>query len=485
MSRTDKTIEDFRVGDTVSFTRRYSSSDFEQFSVLSGDQNPLHHNLEYAAASRFHLPIVPLHLVAAPLSAVAGMVFPGHRSLYLASQIKAVNPAYYDRDITYTAQVCRINLASSVLVVRALAFSENKVLLDGELQIQVRNDKAPEAWQDASTYSITNIHRDRWALITGATGHIGRAVALRLAKAGWNLVLQGRQVSSLGELELRCGSYGAVVKSMAVSLTDTSTLTAKLSKLPPIEGFVHCASPGLDAPLEDLLAINAVSLKTLANTLLPGMLRRQKGRIVLIGSSALQYLPPEWEDYIAAKAAATAIVNSLHQQYSSYGIQGITVAPGFVETPFSVKVRPMEEVVLLPEEVAEAVEASLSAQCNENYWWLEASGVRRGQYGFHERGMDTSNPEQTDKKAVAASETTPSQNSTNELEGLIREYLGLPEFTDVSEGGLNLTAGWDSLMHIRLLLFLEERTGLHFSSHEIEQTRRVSDLKALINDKQT
>jgi 3-oxoacyl-[acyl-carrier protein] reductase len=485
MSANDKAIGDFQVGDTVVFTRCYSSADFKKFSALSGDENPLHHHLDYAAASNFRHPIVPLHLVAAPLSAIAGMVFPGHRSLYLTSEIQSVNPAYFDTDITYSAQVCKISTARHVLQIRVLALHGKTVLLDGQLQVQVRDDVAPDAWPESSLYSINNVLQDRWALITGATGHIGRAVSLRLAKAGWNLVLQGRQTTLLNELAIRCNGHGVSTKSLVLSLNDTLTLTEKVSELSGIEALIHCASPGLDAPLDELLAVNAIAFTTLADTLLPGMLCRQRGRLVLIGSSALQYLPAGWENYIAAKAAATAALESLHRKYASYGIHGVTVAPGFVETPFSAKVRNAAEVALLPEEVAETVEASLDASGPENYWWLETSGVRRGQYGFHNSAAYVKASLQTEAITVPIDQIMSSKNSSNEVETLVREFLRLPPSTDVSEYGLNLTTGWDSLAHIQLLLFLEERTGLHFGSHEIEQTRRVSDLKTLINGKRS
>ena len=74
-------FSDFTVGDSIFFTKTFAISDFEAFSHLSGDTNPLHHDLEYSLNTEFGTPIVPFHLIASPLSFVAGMNFPGTSSL--------------------------------------------------------------------------------------------------------------------------------------------------------------------------------------------------------------------------------------------------------------------------------------------------------------------------------------------------------------------------------------------------------------------
>ena len=87
--RADRSIDDFALGDYVTFTRRFRPNDYQAFARLSADRNPLHHDARYAKATRFGAPIVPLHLASAPLSAIAGMMLPGHRSLYLQSRLRA------------------------------------------------------------------------------------------------------------------------------------------------------------------------------------------------------------------------------------------------------------------------------------------------------------------------------------------------------------------------------------------------------------
>ncbi|SVD93610.1 uncharacterized protein METZ01_LOCUS446464, partial [marine metagenome] len=100
----NKDYEDFNIGEIYVFKKTFSQRDFEKFSSLSGDTNPLHHDERYVENTRYKKTIVPLHLAASPLSTIAGVVFPGNRSLYLGHELKALKPIPYDVELTYSAK---------------------------------------------------------------------------------------------------------------------------------------------------------------------------------------------------------------------------------------------------------------------------------------------------------------------------------------------------------------------------------------------
>src|SRR5487761_256319 len=138
--REDRLYDDCCVGDHFWFERTFSSADFETFARLSGDRNPLHHDAGYAAQTRFGRAIVPLAMAAAPFSAIAGMMLPGHRSLVLDSQCRAVEAVPYEVPIEYSGRIVAKHDASQVLVLRVLAFHGRRVLIDGRLSVHVRAD---------------------------------------------------------------------------------------------------------------------------------------------------------------------------------------------------------------------------------------------------------------------------------------------------------------------------------------------------------
>lgn len=486
----DRTYADFAIGDYVSFTRRFGPKDFEAFASLSGDRNPLHHDAAYAAASQFDAPIVPLHLTAAPLSAIAGMMLPGHRSLYLQTKLRALKPARYDQDITYSAKIVAKNDARSTLTLNALAVEGSDVLLEAEMLVQLRDDvPASLAPAQDSQADIRQQAAPR-AVITGATGEIGGAIAEALARAGWHLVLLHRgHAEAAKAVKQACAEAGAEVTLLSGALDDSRALgrlCKTLAGRDDVTALIHAASPGVGAPLDELMAVNHRALVRLTTALLPGMLRRQDGQILFIGSSAVQHNPKGWDDYVAAKTAASQWVTGFNSRYGGYGVSGTVLAPGYVRTRFSEAHRPAGAPTLLPEQVAEAAVDCLSERARNqgDYLWLEPQAQRWGRFSFHETGQDRA-PQMQDRDTITNGLATPMRDAAEGAQpaGLVRGFLGAMNGADLSDAGVDQYPGWDSLRHIELMLFLERELGITFSAGEIERTTRFTDLCALVTEK--
>lgn len=484
MSKRDKRFEDFAEGDYVTFRKVFTATDFARFSDLSGDANPLHHDAAYAARTPFGHTIVPLHLVTMPLSAVAGMMLPGHRSLYLGLQTRAIEPVPYDEEITYSARVVSTHPAQQMLSVRVIAFSGNSVVLEADMQVKVREDIPRDGWLEPAA-AIRNSRIGRTALVTGAGGHIGRAIARKLAIAGWNLVLAYNGSEAEAErLEKECRSRGVHARSVKADLSEVVEVRDLLNEENGVVAVVHAASPPVDASAQSLFSVNFSALKVLTEQALPEMLARQYGRVLMIGSSAMQYSPRGWEDYVASKAAATSFVEAVRLRYSKYGIGAVTLAPGFVHTPFSEGARDPSRLALMPEEVAEAACRLLEQSVVENsYAWLEPQSAREGQFGFHQGRREVPAPKSTPDTPEVHQVMLDSTESESRLDEFVRRFFHLSSDADLWNAGLNLTPGWDSLRHIEFMLDLEAKLGLRFSAAEVEQTARYAELRKLVEAK--
>ncbi len=509
MTQQDRSFEHFAVGDYVCFTRTFTLDDFEAFARLSGDRSPLHHDAAYAARTRFGRPIVPLALATAPISAVAGMMLPGHRSLELETRVRAVRPVPYDVPIDYSAQVVARHEVGRVLVLRIIAFHQREVLIDARLQVQVRDEPPPGSWADANDPPIRNHRRDRLALVTGATGAIGQATCLLLAKRGWKFIAQARDRRRADELLQKCSRHGVEPQVLQGDLTcpaDRRRMVAELAALPAVSDFVHAASPPIDGDHASLIEVNYVALREFAEALLPEMLRRQAAAVLLVGSSAVDHAPPGWEDYVAAKQAAMSYVRSFQRRWSPYGIRGVTLSPGWVLSDFSEAWRPRDAACLLPEEVAESVVDELerdvldaaadpSPDANRPSVGNALCGIPRSAgnvlRGVPPMGETTprvalGTPQRalpTEIARASGDVNGESPSSKIDLDSLVREFFNLPPDATLADAGLDRTPGWDSLGHLQLLLSLESALQLRFTAKELNQTTRLDDLRRLTDAK--
>ncbi|MFN0006926.1 MAG: SDR family NAD(P)-dependent oxidoreductase [Planctomycetota bacterium] len=180
----------------------------------------------------------------------------------------------------------------------------------------------------------------RRALVTGASSGIGAATARALSTAGAEVVLAARRGDRLAKVAETLGHSTRIV----VDVRDALAVEAAFSKL---EVDVLVANAGLSIGMEklqegapaDWSAAIDTNVKGVLHTLravLPGMIARQRGDVVLIGSVAGRQVYPGGAVYCATKHAVRAIYEGLRLDLAGTGIRCTTVDPGMVgDTEFS------------------------------------------------------------------------------------------------------------------------------------------------------
>jgi NAD(P)-dependent dehydrogenase (short-subunit alcohol dehydrogenase family)/acyl dehydratase/acyl carrier protein len=485
MAGTTYSIESFKVGDYAVFERKFTPQDREAFRDLSGDASELHNDAAYAAATPFGQIVVPLQLTLAPLSKIAGMVFPGEPALCLTLEVRAAGAVFYGEKLRYSARIEAINLSHEVLSLRILVLRKSEVVLDASMRVQAR---MPE-WSRPPALPIRNSAGPSTALVTGSSGHIGAAIALGLAKQGWQLLLQDRggdaKRQPLKEALARMGAPAEFVTADLADPAGRSTLAQAVAKATELGLIVHTASPPIDAPLADLAAVNFTALADVVDAALPAFLDRQQAAVVVIGPDESEHATRGWEAYAGAKAMTAAFVNRLDRDYAAYGIRGLHLLSDTIATPFSADYRGTAPA-LMPQEVAEAaLELIADRQAPANTVRVDLSGVRRGRFGFYE-------PTRSDRVAACAKERlegptvvveASSSDGHSPAAPLVRKLLRLPPTADLNDAALGVTPGWDSLKQIELLVTLESALGIRFLSSEMESLHRFIDLDSLCRKK--
>ena len=206
------------------------------------------------------------------------------------------------------------------------------------------------------------------ALITGATGGIGRALAAALAPA-FDLILSGRDAGKLGALAAECSG----ARTLILDLERPGSFESALSDLETLDVLIHNAGvvelgAVADTPAgvwTHTLAVNVVAPAELTRVLLPA-LRAAKGHVVFINSGAGLSAGPGWASYAASKFALRALADSLRAEEAVHGVRVTTVYPGRTATDMQRKVRAqeggayLEDAYLRPESVALAVLGALT-----------------------------------------------------------------------------------------------------------------------------
>ena len=177
------------------------------------------------------------------------------------------------------------------------------------------------------------------AVVTGASSGIGAATATRLAREGFDLVLGARRMDRLAEIAAQTG--GAAYELDVTDPESVATFTATLDRVDVLVNNAGLAS-GRDSlaeiPDERLLVMwetNVLGLLRVTRALLPQISASASGHIVNVGSIAGFETYVGGGGYTASKHAVRAITRTLRLELLGSGVRVTEVAPGLVETEFS------------------------------------------------------------------------------------------------------------------------------------------------------
>ena len=185
--------------------------------------------------------------------------------------------------------------------------------------------------------------------ITGASGGIGEATAMKFAAEGARLLLAARRAGKLAEVASKALAAGAqAVHSFDLDVRSRHAVQSAVDDLPAewaeIDILVNNAglSRGMEKlytgrieDWEEMIDTNVKGLLYVARAVVPGMVVRNRGHIVTLGSVAGELVYPGGAVYCASKAAAQFINDGLREDLLSTKVRVTCVNPGMVETDFS------------------------------------------------------------------------------------------------------------------------------------------------------
>jgi NAD(P)-dependent dehydrogenase (short-subunit alcohol dehydrogenase family) len=183
-------------------------------------------------------------------------------------------------------------------------------------------------------------------VVTGATGGIGRATALLLARAGYDVVGTARSEEAARELRKGAAGCGPGVRTVVCDVADPVATARAFAEIAGMTGggpwaVVNNAGFAQAGAVEDLddesarrqLEVNLLAPVRIARLVLPAMRRRRDGRIVNVSSVVGRMTVPMLGWYCASKQGLAAVSDALRMEVSPAGVEVVMVEPGPRGTP--------------------------------------------------------------------------------------------------------------------------------------------------------
>ncbi len=219
-----------------------------------------------------------------------------------------------------------------------------------------------------------------WALVSGASNGIGRALSRELAFYGYNLIIQGRNESRLQNLTDELHKTGIETKTVVCDLSGEEGIELLLNAC---EGMniglaILCAGFGTSGYFREsslteeinMVDVNISAVLTLSHHFANRFTAQRRGGIVLMSSLVAFQGVPYAANYAATKAYVQSLAEGLRRELKPHGVEVLAAAPGPVESGFSQRAGMKMGFALSPEDVAKPILKSLGKRGTVVPGWL-------------------------------------------------------------------------------------------------------------------
>jgi short-subunit dehydrogenase len=225
--------------------------------------------------------------------------------------------------------------------------------------------------------------------ITGASSGIGRALAVEFARRGASLGLLARRAEVLQEIVAEVEKAGGRALALAADVRDAGAVSRAAEELRKAFGAIDVlvANAGVGATTDarqlkaeavaEVININVIGAVNSATAVLPAMVERNEGQLVVISSLAAYRGLPKSAAYCASKAAVSAFFESLRVDLRGTKVDVTIIHPGFIKTPLTEgRQANMPYLMELDDAVQKIVRAIEARKKSYAFPWQLASIVR-------------------------------------------------------------------------------------------------------------
>jgi 3-oxoacyl-[acyl-carrier protein] reductase len=387
---------DIKLGDKAEILHQITQQDIEKFVELTGDDNKMHTDSEYASTTSFKKPVAHGMLGASFISTIIGTKLPGDGALWYAQSLEFLKPVRIGDKLRITAKVVKKTDRNQTIELQTDIYNQNKEkVTSGTAKIKV-----VKQIEQNSVQEDTIAHKT--VLVIGGSGGIGSATCLQLARDGFDVAIHyhnnRKKAEDLKKTITENGQKAVIVTGNMYREHDVSEIKVMSERIiGDISVIVNCSTipiPAIkfsDLEWDDLQSHYDSNIKISFNLLKifsPKWQENKFGKFIGITSLAAEKPNSDWLPYITGKSSLNGFVKALAFELAPKGIRLNLVSPGMVDTPLITdvpeKVRLLSaaqtplRVLATPEDIANTI--AFLASDRANYLTGETIRVNGGQF---------------------------------------------------------------------------------------------------------
>lgn len=336
-----KKFDQIQLGDFAELKHIITDTDVKKFVELTGDNNPLHVNRDFAKRTIYKDTVAHGMLGASFISTIIGKHIPGAGALWVSQNFYFLLPVRVGDELNIYARVIEKHSSQNILVLETKITNQYKqTVVNGIGKVRMLEI-------DSGDDQETTPSDQKVVIIIGASRGIGAATAEYLARKGYRIVINYSKDHTGAESVLSAiRDSGGEAMMYQADVRDQRSVTSMVNEVMKhygtVSGLVYGATSKIIATdfaalewkdLEMHLDVQVRGAFNCVQSVLKEFLEKKIGSVVILGSIAADSTPPiKWTGYSVAKAALQTLVKSLALEYGPMGIRFNVVSPGMTET---------------------------------------------------------------------------------------------------------------------------------------------------------
>lgn len=333
---------DIEIGTKAEIFHTVSKFDLDRFVELTGDDNKLHTDNEYAANTNFKKPVVHGMLGASFISTVIGTKLPGDGALWFSQSLEFMMPVRLNDTLKIVAEVIKKDDRNCIVELQTDVYNQYKQkVIQGIAKVKV----IEQEFNIKEPNDLANV-RPKVALVIGGSGGIGSAVSRLLATEGFEVIVHYfNNKSNADKIVNEIITLGFKAISYQCDISDLDMVKEMIKQIIRKQGnittLINCSTTKI-SPIkfsnlnwDDFLVHFNNQIKgnfNLIQSVIPIMEQNKYGKIINIDTQYVDAPESNLLPYISAKSALRGFTRSLAFDLAPKGIRVNSVSPGMTET---------------------------------------------------------------------------------------------------------------------------------------------------------